>query len=655
MKKIVDFYSEREVIYIDSDKFSDLSTLPEYQFRNLVVIGENGKGRRGNLDLGAFCYSKRTNFIKKVSSCKVVESTLDKTLESVFDIFIKSKLSKCARTSVHYYRSQLKNFADYYFSNLPIIDFNDYKACCLAYEQYTQMLLFKKVQLLSSIKKTDFSTLANTQLIFAELICLYHNKNLKKFKETYVVISQPKVASKLETVSLTELSYFYDFNKKLFHSLTDFLINEKNFPFIFSYQKDNPIIVHYPFDGFAQTLKKKLIKEDGFLVNRSELQEVINAIDEPFGMTSVEGHKLYLESIYNGFVEGLNKNNYVKSLDRARLINYAVSAFAMCFYCESSINPSQLYSVKPEDLNDFRAETKGLRISVIKPRAGYKQTELLISAQMLPLIEDYKIFRLWALSHIDDENTPYLLFHLNTKLGRNDYFKSVNNFTANPVSNYKRWILNFLPSFNFLKPNVIRKSISTIFFNESKSAFVTSKKLGNTPVVVGRHYIEASEEEFTGQVSDFFDAIHEKISNKYRKNNEVINVTINVYSEETAMGGCKELIPRLHHGFTNELEKPNCSNPSSCLFCENYVVHSDREDIRKLMSLKKILSICAKNDEAHVVIRRINEILKILYEKYPETQNNFITVAESVELGEFDEYWQDHLDLLLGLGVEFYG
>ena len=102
----------------------------------------------------------------------------------------------------------------------------------------------------------------------------------------------------------------------------------------------------------------------------------------------------------------------------------------------------------------------------------------------------------------------------------------MNNFTANPVSNYKRWILNFLPSFNFLKPNVIRKSISTIFFNESKSAFVTSKKLGNTPVVVGRHYIEASEEEFTGQVSDFFDAIHEKISNKYRKNNEVINVTI---------------------------------------------------------------------------------------------------------------------------------
>ena len=28
---------------------------------------------------------------------------------------------------------------------------------------------------------------------------------------------------------------------------------------------------------------------------------------------------------------------------------------------------------------------------------------------------------------------------------------------------------------------------------------------------------------------------------------------------------------------------------------------------------------------------------------------------QKVELGEFDEYWQDHLDLLLGLGVEFYG
>lgn len=140
-----------------------------------------------------------------------------------------------------------------------------------------------------------------------------------------------------------------------------------------------------------------------------------------------------------------------------------------------------------------------------------------------------------------------------------------------------------------------------------------------------------------------------------RKNNEILTVLINEDSEETPMGGCKKLVPKLHEGFTDELEKPHCSNPSSCLFCENYVVHSDREDIRKLLSLKKILSISDKYEETLVITKRINEILKILYEKYPETRDDFITIAQSVERGEFDEYWQDHLNLLLELGVNFYG
>lgn len=46
MNNIVDFYSEREVIFIDSEEFSDFSSLPDYQFRNLVVIGGNGQGKR---------------------------------------------------------------------------------------------------------------------------------------------------------------------------------------------------------------------------------------------------------------------------------------------------------------------------------------------------------------------------------------------------------------------------------------------------------------------------------------------------------------------------------------------------------------------------------------------------------------------------------
>ncbi|MEK5755683.1 hypothetical protein [Acinetobacter variabilis] len=657
MNNIVDFYSEREVIFIDSEEFSDLSSLPDYQFRNLVVIGGSGQGKDIRLDFGSLCYSKRTNILRNIKSCKVVESTLDETLEKVFDLYVKSKLSNCARTSVHFFRDQLKKFSDYYFDNLNHLDFDDYKACCLAYEQYTQKLLLKKAELLSSSETANFDQLSFNQIVFAELICLYHNKDLKKFKEISVVISRAKESTKIETVSLNELSCFYDFNKKLFYALADFLMENRPYPFIFSdSQQEKSQIVHYPIDGFFQTMRQKLFKKDGFLVNRSELQEIINSINEPFGKVSVEGHKLYLESLYNRFIENLGQSNQEKLLDKARLINYAVAAFTMCLYCESSINSSLAYKVKLEDLTNFQVSTKGVRLYVIKPRAGYKQIELLIAVPMLPLIETYKKFRLWALSLTDKKNIPNLLFSLSTKLGETDNpFKSVNSFSGCQIGNYKRWLLGFIPHFIWITPTTIRKSTSTIFYNESKSVVVASKKLGNTPMVVGRHYIEATEDEFTEQVSNFFDAVHNEIANKYRKNNEILTVLINEDSEETPMGGCKKLVPKLHEGFTDELEKPHCSNPSSCLFCENYVVHSDREDIRKLLSLKKILSISDKYEETLVITKRINEILKILYEKYPETRDDFITIAQSVERGEFDEYWQDHLNLLLELGVNFYG
>ena len=51
------------------------------------------------LDFGSLCYSKRTNILRNIKSCKVVESTLDETLEKVFDLYVKSKLSNCASIS----------------------------------------------------------------------------------------------------------------------------------------------------------------------------------------------------------------------------------------------------------------------------------------------------------------------------------------------------------------------------------------------------------------------------------------------------------------------------------------------------------------------------------------------------------------------------
>lgn len=125
---------------------------------------------------------------------------------------------------------------------------------------------------------------------------------------------------------------------------------------------------------------------------------------------SVSGYKEYLEKMYHNIFELIQISNQPKSGDRAKLINYAVSAFAMCFYCESSINPAQLYEMEMDDLSNYTDSIKGFKLFAIKPRASYKSTELLISVKMLPLLSAYKEFRTWSLSLTNNSEIKKILF-----------------------------------------------------------------------------------------------------------------------------------------------------------------------------------------------------------------------------------------------------
>lgn len=655
MNKPVDLYVDREIIFIESEKFSDSINLPNYKYKNLVVIAKNGKGRNSWLDFGALCFRKKTATHIKTHACKVVLSTLDKNLETTFNLFMRSKLSICAATSTHSYHSQLKDFSNYYFENLEYLDLNNYEQCCNAYGRYTQILLIKKAELMASEKEKGFIILAKRQHVFAELICLFHNKDIKKFKSAYISIKPIRDHTSVKSVGIDELSYFYEVNKRIFHSLTDFLMQNKKYPYIFDNNIIEEKIVHYPRDGFFKTISKHIFNDDKLILDENEFRDRVNQVNAPFGKMSVSGYKEYLEKMYHNIFELIQISNQPKSGDRAKLINYAVSAFAMCFYCESSINPAQLYEMEMDDLSNYTDSIKGFKLFAIKPRASYKSTELLISVKMLPLLSAYKEFRTWSLSLTNNSEIKKILFSLNTKLGAiDDPFDSISIYTGSTTLNYKRWVFSYMPSFEWIIPAVIRKSVSNYILSITESKAVASKKLGNIPSVVSRHYSEATEKDFNKQLSEFFHNIYDQAANKYRKDSSIIDVNININGQKTAIGSCMDGIPKLNSGFTNELEKPNCSNPSSCLFCENYVVHSDKDDIRKLMSLKKILNISEKTDESLIVTKRINEIFKILIEKYPETKGDFISVANSVELGEFDEYWQDHLNLLLELGVNFY-
>ena len=655
MNKPIDLYIERTGTFINSEQFSELSTLPRYKFKDLVVIGQNGRGRPAWLDFGSLCYKTKTIANGTTHTCKVVLSSFTKTLEPVFNTFTRSKLSKCSPSSAHSYHTQLKDFAAYYFENLEDLEFNDYEQCCKEYERYTQELLIKKSQILASENKKGLTTLAKRQTVFAELICLHHNKELQTFKSAFIGMKTTPDFNGVKPIDMIDLSYFYEVNKRIFYALKDFLMEEKDFPFIFEDSFIGEKFYHYPREGFYQTLAKYIFRENGSVVSEAEIESTIAQINRPFGKMSVEGYKSYIKNIYDGLGNYFASHNYLKSREKAKLINYAVSAFAMCFYCESSINPAQLYTMEIKDLSEYKDSIKGYKLVTMKPRAGCKNIAFIISVKMLPLLNSYKEFRKWCLELSNNNDIPNILFYLDTKLGStDDPFEYFTKYTGSTTKNYRGFLKLYLPQFKWNLAAVIRKTGGNFVFTETKSTAAAAQKLGNTPSVFNRVYSDATDKDLNEQVTDFFTNIHDQITNKYRKGEDPIHVHINIESKETAIGSCKKTAPKLNSGFTDDLEKPNCSNPSSCLFCENYVVHSDEEDIRKLMSLKKILTMSDKTDEALIITNRINEISRTLLDKYPETENIFIDVAESANNGQFDEYWRDHLNLLLELGVNFY-
>lgn len=92
----------------------------------------------------------------------------------------------------------------------------------------------------------------------------------------------------------------------------------------------------------------------------------------------------------------------------------------------------------------------------------------------------------------------------------------------------------------------------------------------------------------------------------------------------TDMGHCFTKAPKLHNIYQNiDLDTPNCSNPISCLFCENYVIHTDKEDIHKLLSAKKVFEMANSNQNSEnifLVIQKINDVLDSILNNDPKNE-----------------------------------
>ncbi|NUF17317.1 hypothetical protein HUN18_16915, partial [Acinetobacter lactucae] len=181
-------------------------------------------------------------------------------------------------------------------------------------------------------------------------------------------------------------------------------------------------------------------------------------------------------------------------------------------------------------------------------------------------------------------------------------------------------------------------------------------KLGNTPQIIASSYTEATESQVLTEMTNTFQSIS---TSAPIISNTASTIRLNLANTlSTDMGHCFTKAPKLHSIYQNiDLDTPNCSNPISCLFCENYVIHTDKEDIHKLLSAKKVFEMANSNQNSEnifLVIQKINDVLDSILNNDPKNEQTIMLSSKLISTGKLSPFFEIMLNTLTDLGVNFY-
>ena len=171
----------------------------------------------------------------------------------------------------------------------------------------------------------------------------------------------------------------------------------------------------------------------------------------------------------------------------------------------------------------------------------------------------------------------------------------------------------------------------------------------NTEDVVLESYAEGSASEHASQFADFYKSIHEFVYDE----------RVNKHHASSPSGHCVNFGSPTSYSESTPIT-PDCKTPEGCLFCENYAIHSDDGDIRKLLSLRYIINETAPlahSEQHHLevfggVLKRISELLDAISQKSNKLNLLINEITEDVEFNEnLDPYWEKKLTMLCDIGA----
>lgn len=358
------------------------------------------------------------------------------------------------------------------------------------------------------------------------------------------------------------------------------------------------------------------------------------------------------------------RNPHFSETDIIIFFSRAMRHFAFLMAYETGGNQTQIFEA---DYNNIIVNKANRGVRAYKSRAGNKEVMLSWSLKNFgPVIKRYQqsigaieklIGQAW-----EEAGIPIIYILSDDKKGKiSKGFKDVNLESMATVGRVSK--LNFiwpekLPYINisdarpFRDINIVKKT-----GNVAVAAQLQGRTIETTRKIYLRKMglIDAAIE-----LAPFLKAL----GDAGRASSSGAKLYIDDSAKNTPSGGCvapENCTPEVAEGFDEMAPEPKCTAMTTCFFCKYYAIHSDKQDIKKVLSVREFLKLSGRLNSNGIdeftmkfspMLHRIDEIIEQFSELGNEQSDIVKECLAEIESDDLDPFWENAISSLIDVMEE---
>lgn len=617
----------------------------DFMFPENVAIRVDASLRRSPLDFGAFAFSRRAgnmstkvdaNGARGVDLTSLVEHRRD-ALRALYDYLYCSNQSEATVKKIY---ERYKFLFEWLDDNDHRDAFSNKDCARLAYRKYSEWLY----ENLLSQKVFAVNTANERQSYFRKILKIHFETDYE-----HIVRGISKIRHQVSHHRVPAQSEVANFINVMLAVATTFgkvVAEEIEFPFLFKTSLYETYI--FPFNGGMADTPYSTITKPYLNYQTGEICTLNELMDKNLKRRLKKSKSL----IRKAHITIDQCNSDLRCEQRMRMATMALNAYAVLIQLITGATTSELIQFQYIEALEVERGLLKKELTSIKFRAGGKLTRYPIGGVIgRKILGEYIKLRDWVLNGVE---CKYLFFRMHRDGSYTGGFgKQHHAFVSQ--SHHRLRKLFFSKDSSAIGCSLARKYKSLILRELKTPTSVIASVLNHQVSTNESHYTETTSDRSKEEFAKYWKSIRaaaDMVVNK--KRDEIVD-----HFSSSVVGHCKAFNhPR---PIVEEAPiKPDCATQYGCLFCENYLCHSDEEDTHKLFSFRYVLGELSahSHNTCHVenmfseLKMRVDAIIEKISSLSESHAQLTINMKRKVfELGELTDFWEHRMARYESMGV----